>query len=90
MLTALRVFLPDAGLLLSTRESEEFRDNMVPLGVTSMSAGSCTQVGGYTGDTATAGQFEIADHRSPEEVAETIKSIGYEPAWKDWDAEFIR
>jgi 2-iminoacetate synthase len=90
MLTALRVFLPDAGLLLSTRESEEFRNNMIPLGVTSMSAGSCTQVGGYTGDSATAGQFEIADHRSPEEVAETIKNIGYEPVWKDWDAAFIR
>jgi 2-iminoacetate synthase len=90
MLTALRVLLPDAGLLLSTRESQEFRDNMIPLGVTSMSAGSCTQVGGYTGDSATAGQFEIADHRSPEEVAETIKSIGYEPVWKDWDAAFIR
>ena len=90
MLTALRVFLPDAGLLLSTRETKEFRDNMIPLGVTSMSAGSCTQVGGYTADTAAAGQFEIADHRSPEEVAETIKSIGYEPVWKDWDAAFIR
>ncbi|MGD8353193.1 MAG: 2-iminoacetate synthase ThiH [Pseudomonadota bacterium] len=90
MLTALRVFLPDAGLLLSTRESKEFRDNMIPLGVTSMSAGSCTQVGGYTGEAAGAGQFEIADHRSPEEVAETIKNIGYEPVWKDWDAEFIR
>jgi 2-iminoacetate synthase len=90
MLTALRVFLPDAGLLLSTRESKEFRNNMIPLGVTSMSAGSCTQVGGYTGDSATAGQFEIADHRSPEEVAETIRSIGYEPVWKDWDAAFIR
>jgi len=90
MLTALRLFLPDAGLLLSTRESQEFRDNMVPLGVTSMSAGSCTQVGGYTGDSATAGQFEIADHRSPEEVARTIRSIGYEPVWKDWDAAFIR
>ncbi len=90
MLTALRVFLPDADLLLSTRESKEFRDNMIPLGVTSMSAGSCTQVGGYTGDSATAGQFEIADHRTPEEVAETIKNIGYEPVWKDWDAAFIR
>ncbi len=90
MLTALRVFLPDAGLLLSTHESKEFRNNMISLGVTSMSAGSCTQVGGYTGDPATAGQFEIADHRSPEEVAETIRSIGYEPVWKDWDAAFIR
>jgi len=90
MLTALRVFLPDAGLLLSTRESKEFRDNMIPLGVTSMSAGSCTRVGGYTGDPASAGQFEIADHRSPGEVAETIKDIGYEPVWKDWDAAFIR
>lgn len=90
MLTALRVFLPDAGLLLSTRESEELRNNMIPLGVTSMSAGSCTQVGGYTSDSDTAGQFEIADHRNPAEVADTIKEVGYEPVWKDWDAAFIR
>lgn len=89
MMTALRVFLPDAGLLLSTRESPYLRDHMIPLGVTSMSAGSKTGPGGYTQDSATEGQFEISDHRSPHEVAETIREHGYEPVWKDWDSSFI-
>ena len=89
MMTALRVFLPDAGLLLSTRESQHLRDHMIPLGVTSMSAGSKTGPGGYTQKSATDGQFEISDHRSPQEVAESIREHGYEPVWKDWDSSFI-
>jgi 2-iminoacetate synthase len=36
--------------------------------------------------TNATGQFEIADERSPEEVAELIRRLGYEPVWKDWDA----
>jgi len=32
------------------------------------------------------GQFDIADHRSPREVADLIRRLGYEPVWKDWDA----
>jgi len=36
--------------------------------------------------TNATGQFEIADHRSPDEIAEVIRTIGYEPVWKDWDA----
>jgi 2-iminoacetate synthase len=36
--------------------------------------------------TNATGQFEIADERSPEEIAEVIRSVGYEPVWKDWDA----
>lgn len=89
MMTSLRVLLPDAGLLLSTRESPYLRDHMIPLGVTSMSAGSKTGPGGYTSDSASEGQFEISDHRSPHEVAETIRKHGYEPVWKDWDSSFI-
>jgi len=89
MMTALRVFLPDAGLLLSTRESPHLRNHMIPLGVTSMSAGSKTDPGGYTHDSGTEGQFEISDHRSPHEIAQTIRDHGYEPVWKDWDSSFI-
>jgi 2-iminoacetate synthase len=89
MLTALRLVLPDAGLLLSTRESSQLRDNMVPLGVTSMSAGSRTEPGGYTMPSDSEGQFEISDHRSPDEVAGVLRGMGYEPVWKDWDAAFI-
>jgi 2-iminoacetate synthase len=38
------------------------------------------------GRTAATGQFEIADERSPEEVASVLQRLGYEPIWKDWDA----
>ena len=46
---ALRLFLPDAGIVLSTREPAGLRDRLIPLGVTMMSAGSHTEPGGYTG-----------------------------------------
>ncbi len=49
LITAFRVCFPEVGIVLSTRESAEFRDAVVPLGVTSMSAGSHTEPGGYTG-----------------------------------------
>lgn len=92
LLTALRIFLPDVGFTLSTRESADFRDNLIPLGVTSMSAGSKTDPGGYTHpqEKGAEAQFEIADHRSPEEVAGVIRTKGYEPVWKDWDEAFLR
>lgn len=89
MLTALRIFLPDAGLLLSTRESSYLRDHMIPLGVTSMSAGSRTEPGGYTMSADSEGQFEISDERSPAEIAMVLRDKGYEPVWKDWDSAFI-
>lgn len=89
MLTALRLFLPDAGLVLSTRESPFFRDHLISLGVTSMSAGSRTDPGGYTHADAAEAQFQISDERSPSEVAEVIRSKGYDPVWKDWDAAFL-
>lgn len=89
MMMALRLFLPDAGLLISTRESPGFRDNVIPLGVTSMSAGSRTEPGGYTISSGAEGQFEISDNRTPDEIADVLREKGYEPVWKDWDAEFI-
>jgi 2-iminoacetate synthase len=46
---ALRLFLPDAGIVLSTREPANLRDSLIPLGITMMSAGSHTEPGGYTG-----------------------------------------
>ena len=46
---ALRLFLPDAGIVLSTREPASLRDRLIPLGITMMSAGSHTEPGGYTG-----------------------------------------
>ena len=88
---AIRLFLPEAGINLSTREAPSFRDKLIPLGVTAMSAGSSTRPGGY----ATRGkevleQFEIEDMRSPDEVIAVIRAAGYDPVWKDFDRAFDR
>jgi len=40
----------------------------------------------WAADPRATGQFNIADERTPEQVAQTIRSLGYEPVWKDWDA----
>lgn len=85
LIAALRLALPDVGLVLSTRESPELRDRLIGLGVTRMSAGSRTEPGGYLHPDQTLKQFEIEDRRSPEEVARAIRKKGYEPVWKDWE-----
>lgn len=89
LMLALRLFLPEAGFNLSTRERPEFRDRLIPLGVTMMSAGSSTRPGGYAtyGD-ETLGQFDIEDRRGPAEVAAAIRCAGYDPVWKDFDPAF--
>ena len=79
-----RIALPNVGIVLSTREAPELRDELIELGVTQISAGSKTNPGGYTVLEATTEQFEIADHRSPVEVAAMIQQKGLEPIWKDW------
>lgn len=89
LICALRLLLPDAGLVLSTRESVELRDNLIPLGITRMSAGSCTAPGGYEGDEVVGEQFTISDLRSPDEICSLIAECGYEAVWKDWDSAFV-
>lgn len=98
LMTAMRLFLPHAAFSLSTRETPAFRDGVIRLGTTHMSAGSSTEPGGYSDyDPITwrprhvqAGeQFEIADERSPREVAASIARAGYEPVWKDFDQSLI-
>ena len=83
LLCALRLFLPDLGLSLSTREAPELRDALLHLGVTQMSAGSHTEPGGYAEATDAEPQFEVSDTRSPSEVAATLKAAGYDPVWVD-------
>ena len=91
LMLALRLFLPEAGFTLSTRESAAFRDRLIPLGITMMSAGSSTRPGGYaTSGDDTLEQFEVEDERSPEEVAAAIAHAGYDPVWKDFDSAFTR
>ena len=83
---AFRLLDEDVELSLSTRESEVFRNNIVHLGITSMSSESKTNPGGYTVDPQTLEQFEISDERSTEQVTEMLKTNGLEPVWKDWES----
>jgi len=87
IITALRIFLPRAGISLSTRESRIFRDNLLPLGITRMSAGSSTRVGGHIvefQEESNPAQFEISDTRSVEEIKAMLAAKGYQPILKDW------
>jgi len=87
IILALRLFLPRIGITLSTRERPELRENLVPLGITRMSAGSTTHVGGHTighEDDDLAFQFEISDPRSVEEIKAMLSKKGYQPVLKDW------
>ncbi|ORJ54247.1 2-iminoacetate synthase ThiH [Geothermobacter hydrogeniphilus] len=90
LICAMRLLLNDAGLILSTRESAELRDHLLPLGITQMSAGSCTAPGGYSGAERATEQFAIDDERTPAEFAAMLREKGYDPVWKDWDGLFLR
>ncbi|TDE54832.1 2-iminoacetate synthase ThiH [Flavobacterium sp. GT3P67] len=85
LICAYRLWNEDLEISISTRENEIFRNNIIPIGVTSMSAGSKTNPGGYVVDPQSLEQFEISDERSAHEIAEIIANKGYEPVWKDWD-----
>jgi 2-iminoacetate synthase len=82
-LAALRLFEPEAGIVLSTREPAALRDGLVRIAVTTMSAGSSTQPGGYSAPGSATEQFSVSDERSPAEVAAMLVAAGYEPVWKD-------
>ncbi|MFP9097948.1 2-iminoacetate synthase ThiH [Flavobacterium sp. RHBU_24] len=85
LICAYRLWNEDLEISISTRENEKFRDNIISLGTTSMSAGSKTNPGGYVVDPESLEQFETSDERSPAEIAAIISNEGYEPVWKDWD-----
>ncbi len=83
-MTALRLFVPRLSITISTREAPVFRDNILPLGVTRMSAGVSTAVGGHA-KPGQAGQFEISDDRGVDEVCHMLRAKGYQPVFKDWE-----
>jgi len=85
---AFRLFSQEVELSLSTRESALFRNHAFRLGITSMSAGSRTNPGGYAQIRPSLEQFTIDDTRSPAEVAAFLRAQGYEPVWKDWDGTY--
>lgn len=88
LICAYRIWNPDLEISISTRENENFRDHIISLGATSMSAASRTNPGGYAVDKASLEQFETSDERSMEAIKDLIKNAGYEPVMKDWDAVY--
>ena len=86
LICAYRIFNEEVELSISTRESEKFRNNIIKLGITAISAGSKTNPGGYAVESESLEQFEISDERSPAAIAAMITAQGYEPVWKDWDS----
>ena len=85
IILAFRIFDPDIDISISTREKPTLRDNLIPLGVTSLSAGSKTEPGGYKVHPEALEQFSTTDSRSPQQVASAIIDKNYYPVWKDWD-----
>lgn len=88
LICAYRIWNFDLEISISTRESAIFRNNVIGIGATSMSAGSKTNPGGYTTDEESLEQFEISDERPMEVFREVIKQKGYDPVMKDWDRSY--
>lgn len=79
-----RIYLPPIGITISTRESPKLRDLIIGYGITKMSAGSKTSVGGYAKERESGTQFDVEDKRSIKEIIEIIKSKGYRPEFTNW------
>jgi len=88
LLLAYRLCFPTLGITISTREDPQFRDNILPLGVTKMSAGVSTAVGGHSEDPGAA-QFEISDERSVSQFIEALQKKGFQPVLHDWNASLL-
>ncbi|GAA0731908.1 2-iminoacetate synthase ThiH [Clostridium oceanicum] len=84
MVLACRLFMPRAGITMTTREKAEFKNHLLPLGVNKISAGVTTEVGGHTLEDESDPQFDIIDGRSVEEVRKDLLNLGYQPVFKDW------
>lgn len=88
VIMAARLFLPTAGIVVSSRENAVFRDHLMRIAVTRVSAGVSTAVGGHAGAPAREGdspQFDIADTRNPAEMSAAIRALGLSPVFKYWE-----
>ena len=89
LICAYRLLDEDVELSISTREREVFRDNIVNLGITSISAESKTNPGGYVVEPSSLEQFEISDERSTEQITAMLQQKGLDVVWKDWDKSWL-
>ncbi len=86
IITAYRLFMPFANITISTRERAEFRNNVIGMAATKISAGVSTGVGSHEEEIVDKGdaQFEIADSRSVQEVYQAVKERGLQPVMNDY------
>ncbi|WP_427834384.1 2-iminoacetate synthase ThiH [Actinobacillus pleuropneumoniae] len=86
IICAFRLCFPEVELSLSTRESANFRNNVIPIAINTISAGSKTQPGGYAEeDDKLLEQFSPDDERPPQIIAAELVKRGLQPVWKDWE-----
>lgn len=83
VVAVLRLAVPYTGMILSTREDPELRDEIIKLGISQISAGSATGVGGYAVNKGKDDnpQFQVGDHRSPQEIIKCLCQDGYVPSY---------
>jgi len=84
IIAAYRIFMPFAGITISTRERPEFRDNVMNIAATKISAGVSVGVGGYEGEAKGDPQFSISDGRSVDDIIEKISRRGLQPVFTDY------
>lgn len=80
---ALRLVFPRIGITLSSRENQIMRDHLIGVGITKVSAGVSTSVGGHSKEDD-SDQFVISDTRSVAEMETMLRTQGYQPVYKDW------
>ncbi len=81
IVACLRLAVPYTGMILSTRESPRFREEVIALGISQISAGSCTGVGEYSKSEHDTPQFEVSDHRNLDEMIRELLPSGYLPSF---------
>ena len=84
IVAVLRVAVPYTGIIVSTRESQKTRERVLELGVSQVSGGSCTSVGGYVEkekEEDNSAQFDVSDNRTLDEIVNWLIELGYIPSF---------
>ncbi len=89
IICALRIFDNELDLTLSTRESASFRDLILPVGITAISAGSSTEPGGYAHKGENLEQWTVNDDRTVDEVVSAMESSGFEAVFQNASTTFF-
>lgn len=84
VVSAYRIFMPFASITISTRECARFRNNIIDIAATKISAGVSVGIGGHSGEEKGDEQFEISDGRNVQEVYEAILEKGLQPVMSDY------